>query len=50
MNEMFFNPYEMNEGKEQKMFGVMRDYVENGNLFHNFPSNAQPRQQGLIPC
>lgn len=28
MNEMFFNPYEMNEGKEQKMFGVMRDYVE----------------------
>lgn len=28
MNAMFFNPYEMNEGEEQKMLGVMRDYVE----------------------
>lgn len=28
MNAMFFNPYEMNEDKEQKMLGVMRDYVE----------------------
>ena len=28
MNAMFFNPYEMNEGEEQKMLGVMRDFVE----------------------
>jgi len=28
MNAMFFNPYEMNKGEEQKMLGVMRDFVE----------------------
>ena len=28
MNRKYFNPYEMNEGEEQKMLGVMRDYVE----------------------
>jgi len=28
MNAMFFNPYEMNEGEEKKMLGVMRDFVE----------------------
>lgn len=28
MNAMFFNPYKMNEGENQKMLGVMRDYVE----------------------
>lgn len=28
MNAIFFNPYEMNEGEEQKMLSVMRDYAE----------------------
>lgn len=28
MNMAFFNPYKMNDGEEQKMLGVMRDYVE----------------------
>ena len=28
MNAIFFNPYEMNKSEEQKMLGVMRDYVE----------------------
>lgn len=32
MNSMFFNPYEMNEGEDQKMISVMRDYMET-----NFP-------------
>lgn len=28
MNLMFFNPYQMNKGSEQKMLGVLRDYFE----------------------
>lgn len=28
MKKRFFNPYEMNEGEDQKMLGVMRDFVE----------------------
>lgn len=28
MNKKYFNPYEMNEGEDKKMLGVMRDYVE----------------------
>ena len=28
MNMIFFNPYKMNEAPEQKMLGVLRDYME----------------------